>query len=128
MLCRSCSRGELNLVCMFTDKESSEVPIPSVKGEVLDKIVEYMKKHEGTEAEIVEKPLRSKTMAEVVKFPWDAEFIDGIQGRQELYDLILGANYMDIKGLLHLSCAKVASLIKGEPLEKIKEILDPTAK
>jgi len=32
---------------------------------------------------------------------------------------------MDIKGLLHLGCAKVASLIKGQPLEKIKEILDP---
>jgi hypothetical protein len=42
-----------------------------------------------------------------------------------LYDLILAANYMDIKSLLHLGCAKVASLIKGQPLEKIKEILDP---
>jgi len=30
---------------------------------------------------------------------------------------------MDIKGLLHLGCAKVASLIKGQPLEKIKDIL-----
>eukprot|EP01003_Olkasia_polycarbonata_P003706 NODE_2499_length_422_cov_49.705094_g2418_i0.p3 GENE.NODE_2499_length_422_cov_49.705094_g2418_i0~~NODE_2499_length_422_cov_49.705094_g2418_i0.p3 ORF type:complete len:59 (-),score=24.53 NODE_2499_length_422_cov_49.705094_g2418_i0:246-395(-) len=33
------------------------------------------------------------------------------------------ANYMDVKSLLHLGCAKVASLIKGEPLEKIKDIL-----
>jgi len=30
---------------------------------------------------------------------------------------------MDIKSLLHLGCAKVASLIKGQPLEKIKDIL-----
>ncbi len=43
--------------------------------------------------------------------------------RAQLYDLILAANYMDIKSLLHLGCAKVASLIKGQPLEKIKEIL-----
>jgi hypothetical protein len=57
---------------------------------------------------------------------WDAEYIDKIGGdRQQLYDLILGANYLDIKSLLHLGCAKVASLIKGQPLEKIKEILDP---
>lgn len=59
----------------------------------------------------------------------DAEFIDKIgETRQQLYDLILAANYMDIKSLLHLGCAKVASLIKGQPLEKIKEILDPNQK
>jgi len=45
-----------------------------------------------------------------------------------LYDLILAANYMDIKSLLHLGCAKVASLIKGQPLEKIKDILAVTQK
>lgn len=33
------------------------------------------------------------------------------------------ANYMDIKSLLHLGCSKVASLIKGQPLESIKAIL-----
>lgn len=45
-----------------------------------------------------------------------------------MYDLILAANYMDIKSLLHLGCAKVASLIKGQPLEKIKDILAVTQK
>jgi hypothetical protein len=63
-------------------------------------------------------------MKDVCKDAWDAEFIDRIgENRQMLYDLILAANYMDIKSLLHLGCAKVASLIKGQPLEKIKEIL-----
>jgi len=77
----------------------------------------------------VEKPLRSKKMKEVVKVPWDADFIDKIgEVRQDLYDVILAANYMDITGLLHLGCAKVASLIKGQPLERIKEILDPESK
>ena len=63
-------------------------------------------------------------MKDVCKDAFDAEFIDRIgENRQALYDLILAANYMDIKGLLHLGCAKVASLIKGQPLEKIKDIL-----
>ena len=35
---------------------------------------------------------------------------------------------MYIKSLLHLGCAKVASLIKGQPLEKIKDILAVTQK
>jgi len=83
-----------------------------------------MNHHKGVEPPIIEKPLRSKVMREVCKDSWDAEYIDAIgEDRQELYDLILAANYMDIKSLLHLGCAKVASLIKGQPLEKIKDIL-----
>jgi len=91
--------------------------------------VEYMNHHKGIEPPIIEKPLRSKIMKDVCKDPWDAEFIDKIgENRQQLYDLILAANYMDIKSLLHLGCAKVASLIKGQPLEKIKDILSKGTK
>lgn len=106
-----------------TDASASEVPIPSAKSEILALVVDYMKHHKGTEPPIIDKPLRSKSMKDVCH-QWDAEYIDGIgENRQKLYDLILAANYMDIKSLLHLGCAKVASLIKGQPLEKIKDIL-----
>lgn len=105
------------------DSSASEVPIPSAKSDILELVVKYMTHHQGTEPPIIEKPLRSKTMKDVCN-AWDADFIDGIgENRQQLYDLILAANYMDIKSLLHLGCAKVASLIKGQPLEKIREIL-----
>jgi len=108
------------------DDTSQEVPIPGVAGPILALVVEYMGHHKGAEPPLVEKPLRSKLMKDVVSDKWDAEFIDKIgENRQQLYDLILAANYMDVKSLLHLGCAKVASLIKGQPLEKIKEILDP---
>ncbi len=83
-----------------------------------------MEHHQGVEPPIIPKPLRSKEMKQVVTDEWDAKFIDKIgENRKALYDVILAANYMDIKSLLHLGCAKVASLIKGQPLEKIKEIL-----
>mmetsp|Transcript_9876 Transcript_9876/g.13751 ORF Transcript_9876/g.13751 Transcript_9876/m.13751 type:complete len:185 (+) Transcript_9876:77-631(+) len=109
-------------------KES--LPIMGVNMETLEHIVKYMNHHKGSEPPIVEKPLRNKKMSENVKDKWDAPFIDGIadKSKQALYDLILAANYMDIKALLHLGCAKVASLIKGQPLERIREILDPKNK
>ena len=106
------------------DSNATEVPIPGAKGAILDLVVQYMVHHAGTEPPIVEKPLRSKVMKDVCKDAWDAEFIDTIgNNRQQLYDVILAANYMDVKSLLHLGCAKVASLIKGQPLEKIKDVL-----
>jgi len=108
------------------DDKAEEVPIPGVTGAILELVVNYMKEHKGVEPPIIEKPLRSKVMKDVCPHKWDADYIDKIgDTRQQLYDLILAANYMDIKSLLHLGCAKVASLIKGQPLEKIKEILDP---
>jgi len=112
--------------CLENDDTAVEVPIPGVTGSVLSLVVQYMVHHKGIEPQLVEKPLRSKLMKDVCADKWDAEYIDKIgDSRQQLYDLILAANYMDIKSLLHLGCAKVASLIKGQPLEKIKEILDP---
>ena len=111
---------------MESDPDASSISVPGVKAHVLALIVEYMNQHKGIEPNLIEKPLRSKVMHEVCKHPGDAEFIDRIgENRQLLYDLILGANYMHVNSLLHLGCAKVASFIKGQPMEKIKEILSP---
>jgi len=115
-----------NLVKTTLDQDAAatEVPIPGVESAILEKVIEYMQHHKGTEPPIIPKPLRSKEMKQVCSDVWDATYIDKIgETRQDLYDLILAANYMDIKSLLHLGCAKVASLIKGQPLEKIKDIL-----
>ena len=49
---------------------------------------------------------------------WDAEFVSIDQ--EMLFALILAANYMDIKSLLDLTCAKVASMIKGKTPEEIR--------
>jgi S-phase kinase-associated protein 1 len=98
--------------------------MPGVRGDILAKVVEYLVYHKGVESQAPDKPLRSAVMKDVCKDPWDADYIDRIgANRQQLYELILAANYMDIKTLLHLGCAKVASLIKGQPLEKAKDIL-----
>jgi len=114
---------------MDSDASATDLPMPGVKGDILKYVSEYMSYHRGSEPPIIEKPLRSKVMKDVCKDAWDADFIDKIaENRQQLYDLILAANYMDIKSLLHLGCAKVASLIKGQPLEKIKDILQKGTK
>ena len=53
---------------------------------------------------------------------WDVDYINQFSNK-ELYEVISQANNMDISGLLHLGCAKVASMIKGQPLENIRDIL-----
>ena len=37
-----------------------------------------------------------------------------------LFEIILAANYMDIKPLLDLTCAKISSMIKGKTPQEIR--------
>ena len=68
--------------------------------------------------EIISQPLKSANMAEVVQ-EWYSNFVAVEQ--ETLFELILAANYMDIKPLLDLTCATVASLIKGKTPEEIRK-------
>lgn len=109
---------------VYGEPAAKKLPILRVTGDTLKLVVEYMQHHKSVEPNIIPKPLRSKNMQDVVDDPWDAQFIDRVgEDRHQLYDLVSAANYMDIDSLLHLGCAKVASIIKGQPLEKIKELL-----
>lgn len=99
------------------DKDESEIPLPNVKTAVLKKVAVYMKYHSDNPAKEIDKPLKSAQMSEVVS-QWDADFVNVDQ--ELLFELILAANYMDIKPLLDLTCAKVASLIKGKTPEQIR--------
>jgi len=100
------------------DKEESTIPLPNVKSNVLQKVIQYMEYHHHSQPKEIEKPLKSANMSEVVS-QWDAEFVEVDQ--EMLFELILAANYMDIKPLLDLTCAKVASMIKGKTPEQIRK-------
>mmetsp|Transcript_10369 Transcript_10369/g.19874 ORF Transcript_10369/g.19874 Transcript_10369/m.19874 type:complete len:188 (-) Transcript_10369:376-939(-) len=101
------------------DKESMEIPLPNVKGTILRKVITYMEYHTDNPPKEIEKPLKSPNMADVVS-EWDAHFVEVPQ--DVLFELILAANYMDIKPLLDLTCAKVASMIKGKTPEQIRKL------
>ena len=104
------------------DQEATQIQVKQVDGDTLELIVNYLKHHKGQEPAEIAKPIRSVKMEKIVEDNWDAEFIVGLKKRQ-LFQLILGANYMDCKALLHLGCARVATMIKGKSPEEIKQIL-----
>jgi S-phase kinase-associated protein 1 len=99
------------------DAGPDEVPLPNVKSQVLKKVIEFCEHHLTEPMTEIEKPLKSQNMKEVVQ-QWYADFVDVEQVL--LFELILAANYMDIKPLLDLTCATVASMIKGKSPEDIR--------
>ena len=95
-----------------------DIPLPQVKKAILDKIVvycEYITKNAPPE---IEKPLRSNQLSDVVN-EWYADYVNVEQ--ELLFELILAANFLDIKSLLELCCAKVASVIKGMTIPEIRD-------
>jgi len=100
------------------DAESQEIPLINVKSPILSKVIEFCKHHLEEPMNEIEKPLKSANMSEVVQ-DWYANYVDVEQ--ETLFELILAANYMDIKPLLDLTCATVASMIKGKTPEEIRQ-------
>tara|TARA_B110000305_G_scaffold181368_1_gene201204 strand:+ start:201 stop:542 length:342 start_codon:yes stop_codon:yes gene_type:complete len=76
------------------DEEKQEIPLPNVKTVVLAKVIEFCKQYQTEKMSEIEKPLRSAVMGEVVQ-EWYANFVNVEQ--EILFELILAANYMDIK-------------------------------
>jgi hypothetical protein len=52
------------------DSSATELPIPGVMSDILEKVIEYMNHHKGTEPPIIPKPLRSKEMKQVCTDAW----------------------------------------------------------
>ena len=98
--------------------DDAEVPLNNVKSNILKKIKEYLEHYENTEPKEIERPLPSQNFKECVD-GWDFNYID--VDLDLIFELILGANYMDIKPLLELASAKVASIIKGKTTEEIRK-------
>eukprot|EP00483_Globobulimina_turgida_P003531 UN03537 len=60
-------------------------------------------------------------MQEIVGDLWDADFMD--KEKKTIFEIILAGNYMDIKSLLNLGCAKIACLIKALDQNEINRII-----
>ena len=53
---------------------------------------------------------------------WHADYINLEQ--EELFELVNAAHYLDIKSLLELTCAKLASMLKTKSVVEIREFFD----
>lgn len=115
---------------------SAPIPLPNVSGKILAKIVEYCKFHLSSSVNSSSSSSRSSS-ASAAADPksssgagpseddikaFDADFVKVDQ--QTLFDLILAANYLNIKDLLDLTCQTVADMIKNKTPEEIRRIFN----
>ncbi|KAJ6838189.1 uncharacterized protein M6B38_319920 [Iris pallida] len=104
------------------DCAENGIPLPNVNSRILSKVIEYCKKHvassRSNSSSATEEKEKAASAEEDLK-AWDGEFVRVDQAT--LFDLILAANYLNIKGLLDLTCQTVADMIKGKTPEEIRK-------
>ncbi|CAL9197743.1 unnamed protein product, partial [Musa hybrid cultivar] len=121
------------------DCADNGIPLPNVTSKILAKVVEYCKKHVDAAARSSSSDDAPSVTEDDLK-TWDADFVKVDQAT--LFDLILipfnillcfsifcpkiffvliTSNYLNIKGLLDLTCQTVADMIKGKTPEEIRK-------
>ncbi|KAG9131285.1 hypothetical protein Leryth_006151 [Lithospermum erythrorhizon] len=98
------------------DCVDNSIPLPNVTSKILSKVIEYCKKH--VEANGPDSTTAATAADDELK-AFDADFVKVDQAT--LFDLILAANYLNIKSLLDLTCQTVADMIKGKTPEEIRK-------
>lgn len=109
---------EFQIVAHMMEDGCADKPIPleNVTGKTLAKVIEYCKRH--VEAGSVEE--NEEANAKLMKE--DAEFVK--LDNEELFELVLAANYLNVKGLLDLTCQAIADHIKDKSVEEVREIFN----
>lgn len=93
------------------DPTATEIELMAIDDTTMQQIVQYMEHHAGKEPPTIPKPIKSTNMTDLCSDKWDALFITAIDPEQ-LNKLGTSAYYIDINGLTHLYCARIAALMR----------------
>ncbi|KAJ3130638.1 suppressor of kinetochore protein mutant [Physocladia obscura] len=99
------------------EADDQPIPLPNVSGAILQKVIEYATMHKDDPPAAPEEETRPKSSEDIEER--DKEFMNVDQGT--LFEVILAANYLDMKNLLDLGCKTVANMIKGKSVEEIRK-------
>ncbi|KAL4788013.1 E3 ubiquitin ligase complex SCF subunit sconC [Aspergillus varians] len=106
-----------NLLDDLGDPNGEPIPIPNVTENVLNKVLEWCHHHRSDPPSSTDDDDSRRKTTDIEE--WDQKFMQVDQ--EMLFEIILAANYLDIKPLLDIGCKTVANMIKGKSPEEIRK-------
>jgi S-phase kinase-associated protein 1 len=94
------------------------IPIPNVNEPVMKKVLEWCEHHRKDPPASQDDDSDSRKKSTDID-EWDQKFMQVDQ--EMLFEIILAANYLDIKALLDVGCKTVANMIKGKSPDEIRK-------
>ena len=89
----------------------AEIPLPTITGAVFKECIKYCEHIKTNDPPQIEKPIRSNDMKEIVEDVWFVDFVSAMD-KDLTIEVLLASKYLDIPGLLNLTCAKLATQMK----------------
>jgi S-phase kinase-associated protein 1 len=107
-------------VANMLDDIGADAPITlhNITSKTLSKVLEYCEYHVNDPVESTDSDDENENKTKEIS-PWDKQFCEIDQSN--LFELILAANFLDIKPLLDVTCKTVANIIKGKTPEEIRK-------
>ncbi|GAV07999.1 hypothetical protein RvY_17765 [Ramazzottius varieornatus] len=113
---------EMSLESGSGDKDDDILPLPKIRKEIFRKVhhwMDYHAKHDGEPKELTEEEEILARFCEEIP-EWDQKYLQVDQS--SLFEIMLAADYLDIKKLRGLCCKTVANILKGKTVEQIREM------
>ena len=110
------------LIEEYGEESTKKITIPEIKGELLLMIVKYLEHLKDNPFHEIPKPLKNYDLKEYIS-EWEFEFLTQFDDKiYNLFELINASDYLDIRSLLELACAKAATIVKDYDKERFIEV------
>lgn len=97
--------------------DDEPIPLPNVNSNIMKLVIDWCKHHKNEVNNLDDDENDTRRTDDIP--PWDQDFLKVDQGT--LFELIMAANYLDIRRLLDICCKNVANMIKGKTAQEIRK-------
>ena len=101
------------------NKPETEMPLPKVSNDALTKIIKFCEQYQEKPLPVIEKPIKSNKIEEVIKDEWLCKFLD--LSTKDIYELLMASDYMALKKLEDLISCAVAIKIYGKSIDDVRK-------
>ncbi|XP_037039826.1 S-phase kinase-associated protein 1-like [Bradysia coprophila] len=106
--------------CQIEDGFDAVIPLKNVSADILQKVLEYAEHHKDDDVSPDDEDDKCRRTDNISQ--WDADFLKVDQ--EILFQLVLAANFLDLKGLLNVVCKTLANMLKNKTADEIRKTFD----
>ena len=104
------------------NKKNPEMQLKDIKYDILKKVADFLEYYKNKPTKQLSKPIPSEYLTDFLE-DWDIEFINSIN-LDETFELMNAASDLGITSLLDLASTKVASILKNNGIEDIRNMFN----
>ena len=120
MIKKLAKRSGLLKNCIEDDENFKELNLIDIDSKFLKIIIEFLEHYKDSEPQLPQTPLKDSNVMQYLD-EWSKKFFSKLN-LEDIISLINASNYMDIKSLIKICCAIIASNMIVLPVEEVQKV------